>query len=122
MRLTTTAVSVIFLLLHFAIAILVPNFDDEAYYALWSRDLALGYYDHPPMIAYFIHLGVQIFGETPLGLRFVSILTVVASGMLVGDMARRLWPDLRSIAPTATLFFHLNSLRILLEQHLCVTM
>ena len=110
MRLTTTSVSVIFLLLHFAIAILVPNFDDEAYYALWSRDLALGYYDHPPMIAYFIHLGVQIFGETPLGLRFVSILTVVASGMLVGDMARRLWPDLRSIAPTATLFFHLNSL------------
>ena len=27
---------------------------DEAYYALWSRDLAWGYFDHPPVIAAWI--------------------------------------------------------------------
>ena len=27
---------------------------DEAYYWLWSKHLALSYYDHPGMVAYFI--------------------------------------------------------------------
>lgn len=29
---------------------------DEAYYWLWSRHLAISYFDHPPMVAYFIWL------------------------------------------------------------------
>ena len=33
--------------------LLVP---DEAYYWQWSRHLALGYHDHPPMIAWTIRL------------------------------------------------------------------
>ena len=26
---------------------------DETYYWVWSKNLQLSYYDHPPMIAYF---------------------------------------------------------------------
>ena len=42
-------------LLWFIVAILqaafTDIFHDEAYYWLWSKHLALGYFDHPPMIA-----------------------------------------------------------------------
>ena len=31
-----------------------PVNPDEAYYILWSNNLSLGYYDHPPMIAWLI--------------------------------------------------------------------
>jgi len=32
-------------------AMVLPILQDEAYYGLWSRALAAGYYDHPPLIA-----------------------------------------------------------------------
>ena len=32
---------------------------DEAYYWLWSKHLACGYYDHPPMIAFVIRAGTS---------------------------------------------------------------
>ena len=47
---------------------------DEAYYWMWSKHLAGGYYDHPPMVAFVIRLGTLIAGDTELGVRLVSIL------------------------------------------------
>src|SRR5207253_7639997 len=47
---------------------------DEAYYWMWSKHLAPGYYDHPPMVALVIRLGTMIAGDTELGVRLVSIL------------------------------------------------
>ena len=43
---------------------------DEAYYWSWSKEAALGFLDHPPMIAWFIRFGTAIFGDTTLGVRF----------------------------------------------------
>jgi len=37
-------------------AALIPIFPDEAYYWDWSRHLAAGYFDHPPMIALLIRM------------------------------------------------------------------
>jgi len=34
---------------------------DEAYYWVWAQNLQLGYYDHPPMVAYIIRLSQSIF-------------------------------------------------------------
>ncbi len=34
---------------------------DEAYYWTWAQNLHLGYYDHPPLVAYIIRLGQEIF-------------------------------------------------------------
>jgi hypothetical protein len=34
---------------------------DEAYYWSWAQNLHLGYYDHPPLVAYIIRLGQEIF-------------------------------------------------------------
>ncbi|WP_342317163.1 glycosyltransferase family 39 protein [Lysobacter sp. FW306-1B-D06B] len=102
--------SLSFLAVHLAIAAWVPLFDDEAYYALWARDLALGYYDHPPMIAYMIRMGTHLFGETALGIRLLSVLGFVASGYLVGDMARRMSGGAAGLPVLATTLYNLSLL------------
>ncbi|MBI5787776.1 MAG: glycosyltransferase family 39 protein [Candidatus Schekmanbacteria bacterium] len=54
---------------------------DEAYHWEWSRHLAWGYYDHPPMIAFIIRIGTELFGHT---LRAVRGGTVLFSALSVG--------------------------------------
>ncbi len=53
--------------------------EDEAYYWLWSRHLAAGYYDHPPGVAWMIAASERIFGATSLGVRGAGVL---AGGLL----------------------------------------
>lgn len=53
---------------------LLPLSADEAYYWLWSRHLAAGYFDHPPAIAFVIRAGTLLFGATPFGVRVGGIL------------------------------------------------
>jgi 4-amino-4-deoxy-L-arabinose transferase-like glycosyltransferase len=61
-------------LLRLALAALVPLVPDEAYYWDWSRRLAGGYFDHPPMIAWLIAGGRVLLGDTPVGVRLLPIL------------------------------------------------
>ncbi|WP_149195728.1 ArnT family glycosyltransferase [Luteimonas suaedae] len=110
MRLSVFTVSLAFLAVHLAIAAWVPLFDDEAYYALWARDLALGYYDHPPMIAYMIRMGTDLFGESALGIRLFPVIGFVASGYLVGEMARRMSGGAVGLAVLATTLYNLGLL------------
>ena len=62
--------------------------EDEAYYRLWAQAPALGYFDHPPMIAWWIWAGVHIAGDTPLGVRLLPILASALTTALVWDLAR----------------------------------
>jgi dolichol-phosphate mannosyltransferase len=50
---------------------LVP---DEAYYWDWSRYLSFGYFDHPPMVAWFIYLSTHLLGNTFLGIKITAVL------------------------------------------------
>ncbi len=59
------------LLLRLAFAAAVPLVPDEAYYWTWSRQLAGGYFDHPPVIAWLIAGGTALLGDTPLGVRLL---------------------------------------------------
>lgn len=78
-------------------------FFDEAYYWSWSTDLAAGYRDHPPMVAYVAWIGTQLFGQTTLGARFGSILCHVLSVALVYGITRDLYEDRRTAAWAAIL-------------------
>jgi 4-amino-4-deoxy-L-arabinose transferase-like glycosyltransferase len=50
---------------------------DEAYYWMFSKHLAPGYFDHPPMTALLIRLG-SFFSESELGVRlFITLLQPV---------------------------------------------
>lgn len=53
--------------------------NDEAYYSLWSNNLAWGYFDHPPMIALFGFLGSSLF-DGNIGFR---LLTVIAQAISI---------------------------------------
>lgn len=64
---------------------------DEAYYTLWSRDLAFGYLDHPPMVALFIRASTALFGGSELGVRALSLACVGALPALIAFVAWRLF-------------------------------
>src|SRR5659263_49655 len=53
---------------------LTPLDNDEAYYWMYSKYLAWGYFDHPPMIALMIKIGYHFF-HNELGLRLVVVLS-----------------------------------------------
>ena len=55
---------------------------DEAYYWYYAKNVAWGYFDHPPMVAWLIKLsGVFFSGE--LGVRFMSCLLSSATFILL---------------------------------------
>lgn len=57
------------------LAAFTPVFGDEAYYYIWSLHPQLSYFDHPPMVSWFISLGHMIFpAGNALALRSVFIL------------------------------------------------
>ncbi len=78
---------------------------DEAYYWLWSTHLAAGYYDHPPMIAYWIRAGTAIFGQTAFGVRFAGLLSSVAGSYVLYRASLSLFRD-RSAALLAVLWLN----------------
>jgi len=54
---------------------------DETYYWLWSRHLDVSYFDHPPMVAYFIWL-TTLLSKAELWVRFSgTIVTLILSGL-----------------------------------------
>ena len=65
---------------------------DEAYYWLWSKHLALGYYDHAPMVAYFIKL-TTFLSNSEFFVRFSSILVTVFLSLLIWKFAKKLFDE-----------------------------
>jgi 4-amino-4-deoxy-L-arabinose transferase-like glycosyltransferase len=80
-------------LLRFIAAAVLPLSCDETYYWLWSKHLAAGYFDDPPVIAYAIRIGTTIFGDIPFGLRFVPLLLGVFASWCVWRSAAILLRD-----------------------------
>lgn len=101
-----TALTVVGLVaLRLAIAAWLPLTFDEAYYWQWSKHLAGGYYDHPPMVAVVIWLGTLVAGDTELGVRLVSVLLGLPMSWAVFRAAQLLFGGVR-IACTATLLLN----------------
>ena len=77
---------------------------DEAYYTLWSRGLAWGYLDHPPVIAAWIRASMDLFGPSEFGVRALNTLIFAAQPALVGGIAWRLFAS-REVAALAALLW-----------------
>jgi 4-amino-4-deoxy-L-arabinose transferase-like glycosyltransferase len=90
-----TAVAVIVggTLLRLVLAAFLPLFPDEAYYWVWSRNLAAGYFDHPPMIAWVIRFGTALVGDVPVGVRLGPVLCGSIASLAVASTARRIAGD-----------------------------
>jgi hypothetical protein len=103
-----TAVTVLALVaLRLVAAAWTPLTFDEAYYWMWSKHLAGGYYDHPPGVALVIRLGTMIAGDTELGVRLVSILLALPMSWAVYRTATILFGG-RRVAPTATILLNVT--------------
>jgi 4-amino-4-deoxy-L-arabinose transferase-like glycosyltransferase len=81
------------LIVRLIVAATTPLSYDEAYYWMWSRNLAAGYYDHPPAIAYAIRAGTAVFGDTSFGVRIVAFAVSVAATWAVWRSAAILAND-----------------------------
>ncbi len=77
-RLKSRQQFIIFLSIFFVINLLqgyfTALFEDEAYYWVWSKDMAWGYFDHPPLVALWIKIGTLFFNNE-LGVRFFSAVS-----------------------------------------------
>ena len=105
-----TALTILALVaLRLVAAAVTPITFDEAYYWMWSKHLAGGYYDHPPMVAVVIRLGTLIAGDTEFGVRLVSILLALPMSWAVYQAASILFGGGR-VAAAAALFLNITLL------------
>lgn len=68
-------------------AFFTPISEDEAYYWLWSQNLDWGYFDHPPMVAWWISAGYSIF-QNEFGVRLVTVLLNSFSFFFLWEMLK----------------------------------
>jgi 4-amino-4-deoxy-L-arabinose transferase-like glycosyltransferase len=90
--------------LRLAAAAMLPLSADEAYYWLWSRHLAAGYYDHPPAIAFVIRFGTWLLGDTELGVRLGGVLFSILATWFVWRTGQLILKDDGRAALAALLF------------------
>ena len=67
----------------------LPLHGDEAYYWMWSKHLQSGYYDHPPMIAYFIYL-TNFISQSEWGVRLVNVFSMSVSALYIFKLTKLL--------------------------------
>lgn len=84
-------------------AAVTPITFDEAYYWTWSKGLAGGYYDHPPMVALVIRAGTMIAGDSELGVRLVSILLALPMSFAIWRATEILFGSRRAAASAVVL-------------------
>jgi len=101
------ALVVLLIVIRGVVAAMLPLSADEAYYWLWSKHLAAGYLDHPPMIAWLIRAGTMLFGNTPLGVRAAGIVLSLPASWFVWRAAAAVLKD-EDRAALAVLFFNLT--------------
>jgi len=63
---------------------------DEAYYWLWSQHLDLSYYDHPPMVAYFIKL-TTLFSNSEFFVRLSSLICLLIVIYLIWKLTKEIF-------------------------------
>ena len=104
--------------LQIATAAYLPLSFDEAYFWLWSKRLAISYFEHPPLIAFAIRAGTALLGETELGVRLASICASVGAAWAVWRAAVIFFGDVPR-AWTACLYF--NATLMLASQGMAAT-
>ena len=65
-------------------AALTPLSFDESLYWIWSKHIAGGYYDHPPINPILIRLGTTLFGNTEFGVRVFGALLALPASFAIG--------------------------------------
>ena len=86
----------------------LPIAGDESLYWMYSKHLAAGYVDHPPMNPVMIRIGTTLFGDTPLGVRFMAMVVGLPTTWAVWRAANLLFKD-GALAASAALLFSVTT-------------
>ncbi|MBI5417116.1 glycosyltransferase family 39 protein [Candidatus Poribacteria bacterium] len=77
--------------------------DDEAYYWEWTRHLALGYYDHPPLIGYILYIFTSLFGNNEIAVRLGNIILFSLTTYFIFLLSMEMFNDTKSAFYSALL-------------------
>ncbi len=87
----------------------IPLTADEAYHWVWSRHLAFGYYDHPPLVAWLIAFFTRLGGNSLLWTRLTAGICLAGTTYLTYLLGREIGGErigagagFLSLAATAT--------------------
>lgn len=61
----------------------IPITPQEAYYWFYSQNIDWSYFDHPPMAAYSIWLGTNVFGDNIFGVKFMAVVWSLLTNLLL---------------------------------------
>lgn len=92
----------------------IPLVPQEAYYWKYAKNLALSYFDHPPMTAYVIAFFTWIGGDNAFFIRLGSIIFSIGLMLLLYSITCRLfnnpkWAILTLLAIICTVMFSIGS-------------
>jgi len=88
-------------------AALAPLSFEESVYWVYSRHIAAGYFDHPPLAPILVRLGTMLFGDNEFGVRALGVLLPLPASWAIWRSAAILFKD-GKIAATAALYFNLT--------------
>lgn len=97
------------LALKLVLATIIPLSGDEAYFLVWARHPALGYYDHPPMVGWLLHLLLYL-GSAEVVLRLPAILLTTLIGL---GIFRLLAPHDETKAALVAILYMVSPLNVL---------
>lgn len=89
---------------------------DEAYYWLWAKNLSYGYFDHSPMVAYFIK-ATTLFSNSEIFVRFSSIIVTILLSILLWKFAKKLFNE--KVAAASVMI--INTLPLMLVASIIIT-
>jgi uncharacterized membrane protein len=94
------------------LASVIPLSGDEAYFVLWANHLDFGYYDHPPMAGWFLHLMLYL-GSSEVILRLPAILTSIVIGFGIYRLLKPLDENKAALIAMLFLVSPINILNVL---------
>ena len=104
------------LLFRFWLAAVAPVTADEAYFVLWGRSPALGYYDHPPMVGWLL-APLAALSEAAWLVRMPAVLVPPLAALMVRAALRRWFggdADTADLAALAVLLVPMNVWNVLI--------
>lgn len=72
---------------------------EEAYYWNYSRHLAPGYLDHPPLVAIMIYFGTIIFGNSEIGIRIFTLFCWLITASFIYLYSKDFTIEIRPLVP-----------------------
>jgi len=72
---------------------ILPLTPQEAYYWSWSRDLALSYFDHPPLATFSIWLTTALLGHSIFSIKLAAVLWYLGFYIIVAKLVQEMFED-----------------------------